>query len=236
MEYRGGLIVFEGPDGVGKTAIAGSLRSYLENRRVRCELFSFPGKEGGTLGRLVYGLHHAAGSRARASKPDATALQLAHVAAHIDVIERRILPALRNRSCVILDRFWWSTMVYGTLAGADPWSIKAMLRLEQHHWRGAPKPFVILVRRVQGARLRIPNVGHIKAKYESLFVEETKRRRRSFAIVDNSASIDEAAAISAQLAEHVWRPLVRTRGQLSESQIVRGRLPLLRAPRIVIRP
>jgi thymidylate kinase len=218
MVYPGRLIVLEGPDGVGKTAIAGGLCSYLESRHIRCKSFSFPGKEEGTLGGLVYSLHHA-DSPAGESRPDATALQLAHVAAHIDIIERQIRPALREGSCVVLDRYWWSTKVYGMVGGAESWSVDAMLRIERHHWRGIRKPTVILLRRNQADRPRIPHADQINAKYDQLFAEETKRRR-SPTVVDNNGSIDEAVATVAQLTEQLWHPLVRTQRRLRESRIV----------------
>ncbi len=225
MRYPGRLIVFEGADGVGKTTIAGRLRSYLESHRIRCELVAFPGKTEGTLGGLVYTLHHANGQR-RVSRPDATALQLAHVAAHIDVIERQILPALRGGSCVVLDRYWWSTKVYGAVGGAHRSSLEAMLRLEQRHWRGVRDRFVILLRREQGARPRRPDADQVSAEYERLFAEETKRSPSSLAVVNNNASVDEVLGTVVQLAEHVWRPLIRTQRRLRESQIGELRIPL----------
>lgn len=224
MVYPGSLIVLEGPDGVGKSTIAAGLRSYLENHRVRCQLFSFPGKEAGTLGGMVYSLHHA-DSQGGAPRPDATALQLAHVAAHVDTIERQILPALREGRCVVLDRYWWSTKVYGIVAGANPLSIEAMLRLEHHHWRGVRRAVVILLRREQADKLQMPHGDQIKAEYDRLFAEEMKRRRSTPKIVDNIGSIDEVVATVAQFTEQAWRPLVGTRRRLPESRFGELHLP-----------
>src|SRR4051812_14543380 len=56
---RGGhLIVFEGPDGVGKSTISAGVAMALRAAGIDCLQLSFPGREPGTLGGLVYGLHH----------------------------------------------------------------------------------------------------------------------------------------------------------------------------------
>ncbi len=53
----GQLVVFEGPDGVGKSELAARFQSWLEGHGFSAERLSFPGKEEGTLGKLVYDLH-----------------------------------------------------------------------------------------------------------------------------------------------------------------------------------
>src|SRR5439155_12811025 len=94
-----------------------------------CEWVSFPGREIGTLGKLVYEIHHDA-AKAGVKAIDPTSLQLLHIAAHIDAIEARILPALKQGRHVVLDRFWWSTLVYGIVNGANKRSLKAMIEVE----------------------------------------------------------------------------------------------------------
>ena len=97
---RGRLVVFEGPDGVGKTTLAEALVGELTCRGTRCEYFSFPGKDPGTLGRLVYEVHHDP-KKFGIRDINPTSKQVLHIAAHVDAIERRILPALEEgaQSC-----------------------------------------------------------------------------------------------------------------------------------------
>jgi hypothetical protein len=74
-------------------------------------------------------------------------LQTLHIAAHIDAIERRIRPKLDKGIWIILDRFWWSTWAYGTVAGVPRQSLEAMVALELAHWGSIQPDAIILVRR-----------------------------------------------------------------------------------------
>jgi dTMP kinase len=47
------LIVFEGPDGVGKTTLVSSTARFLRQSGVPFLSLSFPGQKTGTLGELV---------------------------------------------------------------------------------------------------------------------------------------------------------------------------------------
>ncbi len=133
----GKLLVFEGPDGVGKSTLAEWFGCYLQSLGASSTLLSFPGKEPGTLGLHVYEIHHDASKYGIDSIVPAS-LQLLHVAAHIDVIERRIKPLLMRGQTVILDRFWWSTFVYGLVGGVPQTILDAMIGLERAVWN----PFV----------------------------------------------------------------------------------------------
>src|SRR5688500_9577461 len=102
----GRLVVLEGPDGVGKSTIAAAIAELASRRGLAVELLSFPGREPGSLGELVYRLHHESTTLGIADLGP-TATQTLHIAAHIDAIERRILPAIESGRLVLLDRFWW---------------------------------------------------------------------------------------------------------------------------------
>ena len=133
MQTLGKLFVFEGPDGVGKSTLAQWFAIHLQNSGIRCTLLSFPGKEVGTLGHHVYELHHDPGKFWIDALSEAS-LQLLHVAAHIDVIENRIKPLLSSGSNVVLDRFWWSTFVYGLVGGVPRSVLDGMIAIERSIW------------------------------------------------------------------------------------------------------
>ena len=146
----GGLIVLEGPDGVGKSTLAQTLVEKLRASSVRCELVTFPGKQAGTLGRLVYDIHHDP-SAFGVESMTATSLQVLHISAHLDSIEQRILPTLTEGGWVVLDRFWWSTWVYGRVAGVAQQTLDTMIDVERLQWGDVTPDAIFLIDRPDGS-------------------------------------------------------------------------------------
>jgi len=122
------------------------VRINLRTTGLDCAELAFPGREEGTLGRLVYELHHAP-MQYRVSGLSSASLQLLHIAAHIDAIERRIKPTLEQGRIVILDRFWWSTMVYGAVSGVSEALLRGLRELELASWGTVRPTGLFLVRR-----------------------------------------------------------------------------------------
>ena len=142
----GKLVVFEGADGVGKTTLVKALEESLRTAKVNFASFAFPGSEEGTIGRLVYDIHHHPAEFGIA-KVTAASLQTLHVAAHVDAIETRIVPALSAGAFVILDRFWWSTWVYGIINGVPRSILTPLIKFEKVVWGEiVPEAVVHLVR------------------------------------------------------------------------------------------
>lgn len=142
----GRLFVFEGPDGVGKTTIINAVEKRLHERGQACSRFSFPGRESGTLGAHIYELHHQP-AQFGVKDLSALSLQVLHVAAHVDLIERRILPSLRQGNTVLLDRYWWSTWVYGMTAKVPVAQLNQLLAVEHLIWQEVtPKQLFMMSR------------------------------------------------------------------------------------------
>jgi len=168
---RGKLFVFEGPDGVGKTTIAKSIVDTFSTSNP-CQYFSFPGNVSGTIGDLVYRLHHDIDNFG-ITEIDSTSLQTLHVAAHIDNIKRRILPSLANGISIILDRFWWSTLVYGEITGCDIDVLKLIIEGEKLSWNGV-NPYNVFY--INNGFTNVINHGHhnlLLERYNNLAKQES---------------------------------------------------------------
>lgn len=153
---RGKLFVFEGPDGVGKTTLAGEIVAKLQKNGSEVLFLSFPGREPRTLGSLVYAIHHDS-SVVGLNRVSPISLQILHIAAHIDCIENRIIPALTDGKTVVLDRYWWSTIAYGEATGIPCHVLKAMIELEDTAWGNVRPDIMFLITRKEPFRAELSN-------------------------------------------------------------------------------
>jgi dTMP kinase len=195
----GNLIVFEGADEVGKTTLASMLADHLRANGTECDLVGFPGNEVGTLGRHIYELHHDP-SDFHVNRIDPVSLQILHIAAHIDAIETRILPALRDSRTVILDRYWWSALIYGGISGAKPESLRLAIKAEMVHWGPVRPSQAFLITRSQPLEAN-PNLdlwNAIASSYRGLAARE--RRKYPVALIDNESTPETAFEV---LARHI---------------------------------
>ena len=176
MHKKGDLWIFEGPDGVGKSTLSTQFTARLKSYGVETDHWSFPGKEEGTLGQLVYNLHH--NSAANGVKTlTAASLQTLHIAAHLDAIENRILPALKSGKTVVLDRFWWSTWTYGIVDGVSTQLLKSLLRVEHKQWEKVLPATVFLITRPHSWRTDEAEEKwqQLASTYRDLAATESKR-------------------------------------------------------------
>mgnify|MGYP000966257664 CR=1 FL=1 len=167
---QGLLIVLEGPDGAGKTTVGKHLATTLRAAGRDCVEVSFPGTQVGTLGRLVYDLHHDR-SRLGIANMSALALQTLHVAAHVDALETTIRPAYDRGGIVILDRYWWSTWVYGIAQRIPKKALRALVDYEERVW-GALLPDHIFLFARAGVSVALAE------EYDRLATQQPARTRR----------------------------------------------------------
>ena len=184
---QGQLIVFEGPDRVGKSTLSKALVQSLTERGVGCIYLAYPGNDVGTIGKLIYDIHHQCGTFQLNPVTDAS-LQALHVAAHLDAIERRILPALNRGSWVVLDRFWWSTWVYGRSSGVNSSVLDAMIHVEKIQWNGIKPTIAFLVDRTDRTPHHVSSTS-LRKSYRKLI--EVERGKYPIALVQNDGTVDE---------------------------------------------
>ena len=190
MRPIGQLYVFEGPDAVGKSELSRLFSLDLMSKGVPTQLVAFPGNEEGTLGKLVYEIHH---DPARVGLKDIAqaSVQLLHIAAHVDLIERTIMPLLRAGTTVVLDRFWWSTEVYGLASGVPRKTLEAMVSVELAAWGGVRPTSIFLVTRKSPLRPE-PNV--LWERWKELYDEVAAEQHHNTVIarVENDGSLSAA--------------------------------------------
>jgi len=189
MAAKGKLYVFEGPDGVGKSTLAEWFASHLHQSEIQCILLSFPGKEAGTLGKHVYELHHDP-LRFGINSVDSASLQLLHVAAHIDAIDSRIKPLLAEGKTVVLDRFWWSTFVYGVVGGVSRSVLDRMIAIERAMWDPVQPDQLFLISRSEPLR---PEPTDLWPRWRDEYLRLSGEEQKNYPIlVVPNESISEA--------------------------------------------
>jgi dTMP kinase len=191
QSMKSNLFVFEGPDGVGKTRLASQLNDHLNQHGCSSELLSFPGREVGTLGEHIYRLYHNPGSFGIGGI-SVTSEQILFTAAHADVIENRILPALSKGTSVVLDRYWWSTWVYGTTANLNSKIRDLLISLELAIWRDVKPSCIFLVRRKQpSASEHTPeNWETLVSLYDDIRLQQADQVR--IVDIDNSGDLQDS--------------------------------------------
>ena len=184
---KGKLFVFEGIDNVGKSTIIAELSKRLKERNIAFSTYSFPGKESGTLGALVYHMHH--NQDAYFNKPiDALSLQMLHIAAHIDTIQNRIIPDLRAGKTVLLDRFYWSTYAYGVANGIKKSVLKDIILPEKKALRKTTVGHYFIIKRKNIIDDYSSNFSEIVSK-AYMEISEEAQKSGQLTIVDNDYDI-----------------------------------------------
>ena len=187
MDMYSGVYVFEGIDNVGKTSIIHALKQQIQEATdYRCVDIAFPGNEPRTLGNLVYHIHHHQEQYFNVPIND-TSLQLLHIASHIDLIQRQLMPLSNLKYIVLLDRFWWSTYVYGLAGGVEENIIQSIIAPELLYWKDIDiKKIFLIERREREKDFELGKESNIIDEYRKLAQKELKCER-----LDNNESLVE---------------------------------------------
>lgn len=124
------IIVFEGLDKLGKTTQAIMLWEHFNKKGYNVKYFKQPDNRGDSLQGKLKNLISNSGM-----KLSPMAEWALHLASHANQWHYSILPALRKKAVVILDRCWLSALVYqGVGKGLPP---EVIIRAEQEACKNA---------------------------------------------------------------------------------------------------
>jgi thymidylate kinase len=194
---KGKLIVFEGVDGAGKTTVSTLLAHKFSIQGISHRRMALPERDPGTLGELVYRIHHAfIGTSPLSVNP--TSVQLLHVAAHVDAIHEKVIVALARGEHVILDRYWWSTWVYGKVLGANQRALKMMIRIETMFWKNVKPSVVFLLERNGSLKRKTELHQRIQNEYRKL--ARLEKHRYPVIALQNDESL---FAIQSRILKHL---------------------------------
>lgn len=199
------IFILEGANEVGKSTLAAMLSQTLHQKHVPHVLLSSPGHETGTLGRHVYQIHENP-AQFDVATMQAASLQVLHVAAHIDTLHSRIVPAINAGQIIILDRFWWSTWVYGRASGVAPKFLQSLIDLELLEWNRINPDCVFLIRRSKpfGAHANPESWTRLSKEYDKTAEREAWRQRVEV-IANEGAAADAFAAIYSIVAKSIGK-------------------------------
>ncbi len=144
---KGCFIVLDGPDGCGKSTQTVMLAKYLKGQGIKTSVFRDPGST--TVGEKIRKIlldpkNHIS---------DRTELLL-YMASRPQLWRECIAPALKNKNCVLLDRWLSSTCAYQGFAGGL--GIKMVLDIAEHSLeRSWPDLTIILDIDLRTAKKRI---------------------------------------------------------------------------------
>jgi dTMP kinase len=220
MTQQGFLLAFEGPDGAGKTTLSKALHRYLLEQGLESIWLSFPGSAEGMLGKLVYDVHHHPEDFGiNALNP--TSKQILHIAAHVDTIISIIRPAIQAGKIVILDRYWWSTWVYGRVSGVSVPALDAMLRVEIDSW-GEILPLAVFLLSGQVPKRKGETETADKWKELSELYQELaslERSKYSVELISDDGAVDNSLQIVLDsLVKHIKLDVTGTKRNMNAKQ------------------
>lgn len=202
-KLKGKFIVLDGPDGCGKTTQAKLLSQWLESHGIPTSNFRDPGDTpiGEKIREILLSSRHTAMSTR-------TELLL-YMAARAQLWQEKLEPALRENTCIILDRWISSTCAYQGYAGG--FGIGKVIKLaEDSLSRPWPDLTIILdvdlktsTSRLPGKLDRMeakPNEYHKKVRQGFL---ELAEQRDDFLVIDATGDIETVHKKILQLISEV---------------------------------
>ena len=111
-----------------------------------------------------------------------------HIASHIDLLQRKLSKLNSEQCIVLLDRYWWSTYVYGIASALDADIVQAIIEPELIHWKDINVKKIFLLERENRER------DYEEAKDRKIveLYRELAGKEPISIIIENNRSIEEA--------------------------------------------
>ncbi|MBY0262630.1 MAG: dTMP kinase, partial [Phycisphaerales bacterium] len=203
--YAGRFIVFEGPDGSGKSTQLKNLADLVKGQGVRLTEVREPG--GTPVGERIRE-HIVLAKAAEGLDMSVRCEMLLYMASRAELVERRILPALKAGELVLADRYVASTLAYQGAAGGLPVSdIAAAARVATRNL--LPDLYVVFdIDEVAAAKRLSPLLDRMEAKGAEFhrrvrqgYLEQARQDPGRYAVVDASLSQEQVwAQVQRELA------------------------------------
>jgi len=203
--YAGRFIVFEGPDGSGKSTQLKNLAELVRRQGVRLTEVREPG--GTPVGERIRE-HIVLAKAAEGLEMSVRCEMLLYMASRAELVERRILPALKAGEMVLADRYVASTLAYQGSAGGLPMSdISAAARVATRNL--LPDLYVVFdIDEVAAAKRLSPLLDRMEAKGAEFhrrvrlgYLEQARQDPGRYVVVDASQSQEQVwAQVQRELA------------------------------------
>ena len=194
-QYQGRFVVFEGPDGSGKSTQFRRLSELARAQGVRLGEVREPG--GTAVGERIR-QHIVLAKADEGLEMSVRCEMLLYMASRSELVEKKIMPALKRGEMVLADRYVASTLAYqgaaGGLAAAD---ISAVARIATRNLM--PDLYVVFdIDEVAAAKRLSPLLDRMEAKGAAFhrkvrqgYLDQAKYDPGRYAIVDASKPADE---------------------------------------------
>jgi len=201
-KLQGKFIVLDGPDGCGKTTQAELLTGWLQNQGVPVSSFRDPGDT--TIGEKIRQILLSPEHIAMSTRTEL----LLYMAARAQLWQEKIVPVLRNRKCIVLDRWVSSTCAYQGYAGG--FGVDNVIKLVADSLARSWPDLTIIIdvdiktgsKRLKGKPDRMeakPTEYHQKVREGFL---ELARQQESFIVINGTRDIE---SIHKKITEEVKR-------------------------------
>jgi dTMP kinase len=199
MRKKGALIVIEGIDGAGKSIQSRGLLRKLRERGLEAFLFREP--SGGKWGRELKRKARKSGSLTPEEELDLFQKD------RRENVTKNLIPALKKKKIIILDRYYFSTIAYQGARGIEKARIRRM------NERFAPRPDLVFILDI-GANEGLARIAHRRRKdvlfERAAYLKRVQKifrsfRGRAFIHIDGRKS---KADIGRQILEKTLRYLL----------------------------